>query len=91
MVEPICGRFAEREELLTKCLAAAPNDAVVLFHASRGAYTVGRTREALGYMETAHRIDRWAQGENWYAVLLAQCDRAGADGPGHAVRPKSHG
>lgn len=71
LIEPICGRLVEREALLERALAAAPNDAVVLFHLSRAAYGVGRISDGLDYIRQAHEIDRWAQGENWFGVMLS--------------------
>lgn len=71
IVEPICGRFAERHELISRALAIAPNDAVSLFWACRWSWAVGRVRESLGYIARAHTVDPfWPQGAHQYATTL---------------------
>lgn len=71
IIEPVCGRFAERDELIDKALQVAPNDPVALFWASRWSWAVGRIREGVEYAARACRVDPlWPQGLHQYASLL---------------------
>jgi adenylate cyclase len=86
IVEPVCGRYIERDELIAHALRVSPNDPVVLFWASRWSWTVGRLREMLGYATRAYRIEPlWAQGVHEYASALwvggfeAEADRVWDD------------
>jgi len=71
IVEPVCGRFQERDELIANALRLVPNDTVVLFWACRWSWAVGRIREGLDYIARACQIDPlWAQGLHQYASML---------------------
>jgi TolB-like protein len=71
IVEPVCGRFAERDSLIASALAAAPDDPVALFWASRWSWTVGRLRDQVDHLGRACGIDPlWPQGLHAYASAL---------------------
>jgi adenylate cyclase len=49
--------YKQREDLLTRALAASPNDPVVLTLLGGFENHVGRTHEALGYLQRAYELD----------------------------------
>jgi tetratricopeptide (TPR) repeat protein len=72
IVEPICGRFRERDELAAKALQLAPNDPLVLFWAFRWSRSVGRLRRSLECISRAFELDPlWPQAVHQYASALA--------------------
>ena len=71
IIEPICGRFQERDTLIANALRISPNDTVALFWACRWSWAVGRLREGLSYITRACQIDPlWPQGLHQYASML---------------------
>jgi len=71
IIEPICGRFEERDTLIANALRISPNDPVALFWACRWSWAVGRLREGLSYITRACQIDPlWSQGLHQYASML---------------------
>ena len=71
IVEPICGRFQERDALMASALQAEPADAVSLFWACRWNWAVGRHQEGLDYIARACQVEPlWAQGLHQYATML---------------------
>ncbi len=72
-LEPRCGAFIRRDQLLQQARDAAPNDPLVLNASGLAASAVGRLREAFTYASHAHEVDPlYAQGVNWHASTL--CD-----------------
>ena len=72
LLEPVCGRFKEIEDLFERALEASPDDQVVLERLSRWLHGVGRSREALARITRAYEIDPlYHQGANWYAVMIS--------------------
>lgn len=71
IVEPVCGRFAERDALIARAFEVSPNDPVASFWAGRWSWTVGRLREHLDHLTHACSIDPlWPQGLHQYATAL---------------------
>lgn len=71
IVEPICGRFQERDALIADALRAEPSNAVSLFWACRWSWAVGRHLEGLDYIARACQVEPlWVQGLHQYATML---------------------
>jgi TolB-like protein len=69
-VEPVCGRFSEQRALVTKALAAEPNEPIVLLHACALCDVTGRQRQALGHVERAYELDPRFVG--WYRAYMLE-------------------
>jgi TolB-like protein len=67
-IQPICGHFAESRLQMSRALAAAPNDPLVLGYACGIHDIVGRQRAALEFISRGYALDPRSLG--WYYAYI---------------------
>jgi TolB-like protein len=76
LLEPTCGRFAERQRLLDLALASQPDDPIALYQASLLMARLGRIRDGYALVRRAHEIDPLSSNAAfWRAKMLYDLGR----------------